>query len=436
MSHRRVRVHFNDVSSSLASFSREVGQLITPGTRSIWWPSRTDVLRPPPIEDEAFFFREEPTQETLFEKGFWWTEMWRGRPEFIQQNRRPALSLTVCFDSDEDVDRFEQKFGRIYQGKWMWYPSQGYRSFKHARYVSDDPPSGPKYPVFVPTKSRHQHLNTIRALDRLGVRHHAVVEPHQADDYEKALSARGVTHCEILVVPHKDKGLVVTRNWIWDYASAMGAERFWTLDDNIGRFYRLNRNAKLKLETPVFLRIIEDFVGRFDNVPIIGMQYEMFVESRVNKPSFALNTRVYSNMLIETHAQDPSGRAYRNEGFYNDDTDLCLRMLKDGRSTVLLYAFLADKMSTMKLDGGMTPHYRDDGGRKMAEELRQKHPDVTTFVYRWGRWQHQVDYSRFKTNDPQFRVAESVADGVDEFGMVLEINGNRHVDLRVIESLL
>ena len=28
----------------------------------------------------------------------------------------------------------------------------------------------------------------------------------------------------------------------------------------------------------------------------------------------------------------------------------------------------------------------------------QKHPDVTTIVWKWGRWQHQVDYSSFKRN--------------------------------------
>jgi hypothetical protein len=197
---------------------------------------------------------------------------------------------------------------------------------------------------------------------------------------------------KLLVLPHSDKGLVVTRNWIWDFAAKQGYEYFWTFDDNIQAFYRLNRNTKIKCGDGTFLRIIEDFTSRYSNVPVSGMHYEMFAPRSRIVPPFQLNTRVYSNMLIRTDAP------YRNEGFYNDDTDLCLRILKDGLCTILFYAFLAKKITTMTVSGGMTPHYLGDGRYKMALELQRKHPDVTKITRKWGRWQHHVDYRPFKAN--------------------------------------
>lgn len=223
----------------------------------------------------------------------------------------------------------------------------------------------------------------------------------------------------LIVLPHSNKGLVVTRNWIWDHALASGAERFWTMDDNIREFYRLNNNIKYRVTSGTFLYVIEDFVNRYENVPVAGMQYEMFVPRKRKCPPFLLNTRVYSNMLIQTDARDPQGKPYRNEGFYNDDTDLCLRILKDGWCTVLFNVFLANKLATMTVKGGMTPHYEGDGRWKMAEELRQKHPDVVTVTQKWGRWQHHVDYRPFKKNRLKLKPGITIPDEPNEYGMKL-----------------
>ncbi len=281
----------------------------------------------------------------------------------------------------------------------------------------------PKFPVFVPTKGRWEAMHTIRALARCRIPFRVVIERQDYDQYRRALNARGIEPLEILVVPHKDEGLVVTRNWIWDYASAMGAERFWTFDDNIRGLFRFDRNLLVPVRDGSTLAVIESFAERYTNVPVVGMNYFMFVSRKCLIPPYYMNTRVYSNMLIWTDFQAPDGFAYRNEGFFNDDTDLCLRMLKDGHCTFLFNAFLIDKITTMYVTGGMTPHYQGDGRWKMAEELRLKHPDVTEITRKWGRWQHQVDYSRFKRNKPLLRDGLKIVDEVDEFGMVLEVNG-------------
>ena len=274
----------------------------------------------------------------------------------------------------------------------------------------------PEYPVFVPTKGRYDSRLTIKALEKIGVSFHAVVEPQEYDAYAQYLAPE-----KILVLPHSDKGLVVTRNWIWDYARDLGVKRFWTFDDNIKAFYRYHNNRQTPLVSGTFLRVMEEFTTRYVNVPVAGMQYYMFIIRRHGHtyPPFVLNTRVYSNMLIETNAVDSRGRPWRNEGFYNDDTDLCLRMLKDGRCTILFNIFLIEKSTTMKVAGGMTPHYQGDGRLKMAQELQRKHPDVTKITRKWGRWQHQVDYRLFKNNRLIRRADVEVPTQPNEFGMVL-----------------
>jgi hypothetical protein len=209
----------------------------------------------------------------------------------------------------------------------------------------------------------------------------------------------------------------VTRNWVWDYARDLGLERFWTIDDNVKAFFRFNRNLKVPVADGAIFRAIEDFVGRYENVPLAGMHYFMFVKRKYVVPPIQINTRVYSNMLIQTDARDRRGRPFRNEGFFNDDTDLCLRVLKDGQCTIVFNAFLAEKAPTMTVPGGMTPFYQGDGRRRMAEELRRKHPDVVKVTRKWGRWQHHVDYRPFRGNPLRRRPDAVIPAGPNEYGM-------------------
>lgn len=267
-----------------------------------------------------------------------------------------------------------------------------------------------KYPVFVPTKGRYKTPYTINALTKIGVKFKAVVEQQEHDQYAAIVGDEN-----ILVLPHRDKGLTVTRNWIWDYAqNELGTPYFWTMDDNIRDFYRLHGNIKYRVKSPTFLAIMEDFVERYKNLYISGMAYEMFVPRKKKHNPFILNTRVYSNMLIKTDIP------YRNVTFYNDDTDLCLRILKDGNCTLQFVAFLADKIATLTVKGGMTDYYERTNKRKeFAEELQRAHPDVVRVVWKFNRWHHEVDYSPFKHNKLIKRDDIEIPQGVNNYGMKL-----------------
>jgi hypothetical protein len=154
-----------------------------------------------------------------------------------------------------------------------------------------------------------------------------------------------------------------------------------------------------------------------------GFQYYMFVIRRNGtyyKP-FYLNTRVYSCILL---SNDRPKVPHRWRGRYNEDTDLSLRFLKDGYCTILFYAFLAEKETTMLDKGGNTEDlYKQDGGfdgrLAMAQSLRKQHPDVVTITRKWGRWQHHVDYSSFAKNRLRKHDSAAVSKGTDDYGMKL-----------------
>ena len=180
------------------------------------------------------------------------------------------------------------------------------------------------------------------------------------------------------------QGSIPARNWVWEHSIGEGHKRHWILDDNINAFWRWNNNRKLKVETGATFKACEDFVDRYENVALSGMNYFMFVTCKYKDNPFRLNTRIYSCILIQNNIP------YRWRGRYNEDTDLSLRALKDGWCAILFQAFMAEKSVTMTMRGGNTEdlYLIEDGRLKMAQSLQQQHPDVTQIKRRWGRWQH------------------------------------------------
>ena len=108
--------------------------------------------------------------------------------------------------------------------------------------------------------------------------------------------------------------------------------------------------------------------------------------------SLLIWSRIYSCILLDNKTP------HRWRGKYNEDTDLSLRILKDGLCTVLFYAFLQCKVTTMTMKGGNTEELYGEGRLKFAESLVKQHPDVAKVTKKYGRWHHHVDYSGFKKN--------------------------------------
>jgi len=269
----------------------------------------------------------------------------------------------------------------------------------------------PKYPIYIVSKGRWERRLTVKNLIHMKVPFRVVIEPQEFEQY-----AAVIPKSLLLVLPFSNlgQGSIPARNWIWEHAISEGHERHWILDDNIAQFYRLHKNKRLYMGDGTGFRVIEDFSNRYTNVMLSGMHYHMFAPSTQKHPPYLLNTRIYSCILIN-HKLD-----LRWRGIYNEDTDLSLRVLKQGYCTVLFYAFLCGKIATMLMKGGNTDElYKGDGRLKMAQSLQQQHPDCVKITYRWGRWQHHVDYSRFKHNKLVLKPGINPQDKVNEYGMKL-----------------
>ena len=273
--------------------------------------------------------------------------------------------------------------------------------------------TNPDYPVYVVSKGRWKSRLTSKVLDRMNVPYHIVIEPQEFDDY-----AAVIDPSKIFVLPFSNlgQGSIPARNWIWEHSISIGAERHWILDDNIEAFNRLNRNIKPIVETGAIFKAAEDFVNRYENVAIAGFNYYSFCKTTERVPPYYLNTRIYSCILIKNDLP------YRWRGRYNEDTDLSIRALKDGWCTVLFNAFLAGKVTTMRMSGGNTDHVYTDGDDrlKFAQALQELHPDIVKVVWKFNRWHHQVDYRPFKKNKLIKKEGVTVKSGINNYGMKLK----------------
>ncbi len=246
----------------------------------------------------------------------------------------------------------------------------------------------------------------------MAVPYHIVVEPQERDAYASVIDP-----AKILALPFSNlgQGSIPARNWIWEHSLSEGHERHWILDDNINGFVRLNRNRKTPVTSSSMFRAAEDFVDRYENVALAGFSYrfEGFQQRAINPP-FQLNGRIYSCILIKNDLP------LRWRGRFNEDTDLSLRCLKAGWCTVEFNAFLAGKITTLTMKGGNTDElYQGDGRLKMAQSLVEQHPDVTRIAWKWGRWQHQVDYRPFRGNRLRLKEGVIIPQGTNEYGMRL-----------------
>lgn len=279
----------------------------------------------------------------------------------------------------------------------------------------------PKYPIYIISKSRWERRQTSKALELMKVPYHIVIEPQEYDNY-----ARHIDKSKILILPFSNlgQGSIPARNWVWEHSVSIGAERHWILDDNMDSFYRVNNNMKLLVTTGVIFNAAEDFVDRYENVAIAGFQYNSFVFKDAVVPPYRLNTRIYSCILIKNDIN------YRWRGKYNEDTDLSIRVLKDGYVTMLFNAFLVNKETTMRAKGGNTDElYKQTNNRKeFAESLKNQHPDVVEVTWKFNRWHHHVNYKPFQKNKLIKKQNLNIENKINNYGMIVkEFDEKMHI---------
>jgi hypothetical protein len=253
----------------------------------------------------------------------------------------------------------------------------------------------------------------------MGVSYKFFVEETEGDEYIKHLGADNV-----VVMPFHDlgQGSIPARNFIWEWAKERGFKRHWTVDDNITSFARCTNNRRLCVRGGGFFQAMEDYVDRYENIVMAGPHHKGFVPDRNDTTgAYLLNSRVYSCILLDTSLPD------RWRGRYNEDTDLSLRLLKQGKCTLLFRALLMDKGTTVgvknakPMKGGNTDNVYNGGDHRLAfaQSLKDQHPDCVEVTWKFNRWHHEVDYSKFKGNNPILKPGITPRVGSDEYGMRL-----------------
>ena len=150
-------------------------------------------------------------------------------------------------------------------------------------------------------------------------------------------------------------------------------------------------------------------------MPISGFNYCKFCIASDRHQPYTTNTRIYSCLLIENSCP------YKWRGRYNEDTDLSLRVLKDGYCTIQFNAFLQEKATTQRIGGGNSKEFYDkEGTLNKSKMLEEMHPDVAKVVWRFNRWHHLVDYKPFRKNKLLKKSNLNIENGINNYGMVLK----------------
>lgn len=381
--------------------------------------------------------------------------IWAGMPEFKQDKVRPFKKCSIFIEDDcsELFIRFENEtdfkragaIGSYYDGnnfyfksrevlaevlqqkitaktKSVWHPFKSHWGGVKFKYNSELDIKN-RYPVYIVSKGRAKNGITTKALARMRVDHYIVIEQSEYADYFKSANE----YATLLILPSiyledydacddigdlKSKGPGAARNFCIDHSKGWGFKRHWVMDDNLDAFHYLNKNEKYEVECASTLAASEDFVDRYSNVPVAGMNYYSFCKKTDKVPPLVLNTRIYSCLLIE------NGSGYRWRGRYNEDTDLSLRVLKDGLCTIQFNAFLCGKVTTQRMRGGNSKEFYDgEGTLPKSQMLADLHPDVSEVVWKFNRWHHKVNYKPFSKNE---LIPSGTAnfEGVNNYGLI------------------
>lgn len=277
-----------------------------------------------------------------------------------------------------------------------------------------------RFPIYIISKNRYERRPTANALELMGADYYIVVEENEYKEYKKVVKGN------VLLLPQKFKdtydrfwndddercGPGAARNFCWEHSIKNGFDFHWVMDDNIEAIERYNDNMKVQCLTTTPFYIMEQFVLRYENIAIAGPNYSHFCPATEGRNPLYFNTRIYSTLFIRNDIP------YRWRGRYNEDTDLSLRVLKDGWCTVQFNTFLQGKRATQTVKGGNSKEFYDNEGTyNKSKMLEDMHPDVTKVIRQYNRWHHYVNYKPYKKNILKFKKNIIIKRGNNNFGL-------------------
>lgn len=327
---------------------------------------------------------------------------WVDLVPFSLDDDEPFAKIDFYFDKTFGIsdfeDIFEQKFTE--KTKTIFYPQPGILGVNYLRGTTDR--GNPQYPIYIISKGRSENCITADHLIKMGVPFNIVVEEQEIEDYARYYGYDRLITLDMsfkdaydTYIPDfdetKSKGSGPARNFVWWHSkNVKKAKWHWIIDDNIFGFYYFTESKRIKAVDGGVFAGAEDFVNRYDNIGISGMNYYTFVIPGCKTKPYVVNTKLYSCILINNAVP------IRWAGRYNEDVDICIRTLKTGYSTIQFDIFNSDKAPTQSFGGGNTDaFYAEEGTLPKSNQLAFNHPDITSVVWKFARWHHSTNYSIF-----------------------------------------
>ena len=364
-----------------------------------------------------------------------WKNEWVNMPEYNNINQPPPeITAKFKFRNYDDYEMFKEKIKKylyndekVFDGqqkineKQAWFPLR--EKDRKYYYLSKGQYTKPRFPIYIVSKGRWERNPTSNILKKMNVPFFIIVEKQEYENYLNLVDKK-----QILILPQKYKdnydrfwknndkrtGSGAARNYAWEHSIENGYKWHWVLDDNIESFERYNNNKKIRVYDGSIFYVSEDFALRYENLAIAGLQYANFMPHSEFRPPYRLNTRIYSCLLIRNDIP------YRWRGIYNEDTDLCIRVLKDGWATVLFNAFLQGKRATGTVKGGNTKELYQNGTSDKSKMLFDMHPDLVKMVTRFNRPHHFVNYKVFEKNKLIKKKHINIGNEINDFGLILK----------------
>lgn len=332
---------------------------------------------------------------------------WKDMPEFIIDFHKSDYAkidfIFIDYTIEELADKFEQTVTN--KTKSLWFPKLIQGEHRNIRVLGG---RLAKYPIYVISKNRSEEYRfaTSNWLSRMGQPHYIVVEPQDVEKYKA--SKLNTKYCTILEMDlaykeHYDcisdlgnvnsTGPGAARNFCADHARFSGYDWAWILDDNSENFDRFWRGRRILSHSPETFRSVEEFVERYENIALAGLNYSKFCLGENVYPPFTINTRIYSYGLWNLNCPLITQR-----GRYNEDTIQSLDVLSNGWNTIQFNCYLGAKVTTQKIQGGNTEEFynHDEGGTlPKSQMLVDAYPQYARLVWKFSRYHHEVDYSSF-----------------------------------------
>ena len=331
-----------------------------------------------------------------------WEKHWTELTEFGLSDSDAYAQINFFFNTDYDNKKLEELLEQQFtiKTKSIWFPKAEISSDVRKRIIGAR--GNPQFPIYIISKGRSKTCVTADHLIKMDVPFRIVIEKSEWNDYaevygEDRLLELDMSFRESFDTYIKDfddsksKGSGPARNFVWWHAkNVVKAKWHWIMDDNIMGFTYYHYEQRVKAVDGSLFAAAEDFVSRYDNIGISGLNYHMFAVPGSKDRPYVANTKIYSCLLIN------NDNPVRWAGRYNEDVDICIRTLKEGYSTIQFDAFLAKKMATQTMAGGNTDaFYAEEGTLPKSNMLMHNHPDITSVMWRFQRWHHQTNYDIF-----------------------------------------